>query len=968
MPQQCSAETEKSSWRARRAEGPAADVPLATLSAREVERSNISTYQQETSRLRKAIVQTGSETKLPERDRAAKIHTLKKQLKTMESKGLEARKRLGTAKDRLVGETICKEWVSANKEQKPRDIIYALEKPQPETLAAAGQGTPILPRPEYEKHSKKMAEMAQDYHNKLQSKGLDRNIDERENAIQNALNNLDAKLTEEQVKAVEKDLSWEDIDTALKLSKNGSSPGINGLTYEFWKSQADACKNDQKTEGSLAFDAVKLLTSAYCDIQNHGIDKTTKFAEGWMCPIYKKGDRNKIENYRPITLLNTDYKIFTKALAMKLAKVCPDVIHPDQAGFMPGRQILEQTRLIRMVVEYAEYTEHNGLLVALDQEKAYDKVAHDYLWRTLQKFGFHEKFIQTIRSLYENAETKVMINGHLSSPFKITRVRQGDPMSCLLFDLAIEPLAAAIRKSELRGIDGIAGVEDKIIANLFADDTTVFLAEDDDFEALQRILDSWCLASTAAFNLAKTQVLPIGSKEYRLRIIADRKNDPTRMEIPHYIHIAAEDEAIRILGAWYGNNLTEETAWPNQIEKIDRALSTWERSNPTMDGRKMIAQMVIGGMTQYLSQVQGMPKNVERKLNKRIRTFLWAEKKQSPINFEILLANKDEGGQEALDIKARNLAIEVMWLKSYFNLKSDRAIWAKIADAIMAHPKSTPATRTEQNVDPNVKTNMFMQSWKTKVSALPETVRRLIKTAKEVRVTLDGMNISQAVRRERPIWYHSDAKPRLRLLNNSRAAQCLRKNHKVRTVGQTENLAKNLDDPAHLPWDECECLHCMEADEKHGCKTPHSCFCKASEMLDALEPKWDPRYASHEDEEDPPNVEQEWSEVNTSITTYGSVGDAIRILARASKVTQPNEVIHRMECTPDEVQVIATVASAARNQGEEEACSATGIIMEMPGCSQKLQYKTPARFGTNEQAAEMYGIIKAVEQADPINL
>ncbi|KAF5340132.1 hypothetical protein D9757_015435 [Collybiopsis confluens] len=182
--------------------------------AREVERSNISTYQQETSRLRKAIAQTGSETKLPERDRAAKIHTLKKQLKTMESKGLEARKRLGTAKDRLVGETICKEWVSANKEQKPRDIIYALEKPQPETLAAAGQGTPILPRPEYEKHSKKMAEMAQDYHNKLQSKGLDRNIDERENAIQNALNNLDAKLTEEQVKAVEKDLSWEDIDTA----------------------------------------------------------------------------------------------------------------------------------------------------------------------------------------------------------------------------------------------------------------------------------------------------------------------------------------------------------------------------------------------------------------------------------------------------------------------------------------------------------------------------------------------------------------------------------------------------------------------------------------------------------------------------------------------------------------------------------------------------------------------------------
>ncbi|KAJ3870910.1 hypothetical protein F5051DRAFT_308323, partial [Lentinula edodes] len=113
---------------------------------------------------------------------------------------------------------------------------------------------------------------------------------------------------------------------------------------------------------------------------------------------------------------------------------------------------------------------------------------------------------------------------------------------------------------------------------------------------------------------------------------------------PEYIHIAQENEAIRILGAWYGNNLTDEVAWPAQLEKIDKALSCWEQSNPTMDGRKKIVQMVIGGMTQYLAQVQGMPKNIEKRLNKRIRKFLWAEKQQSPINFETLLASRDEGG------------------------------------------------------------------------------------------------------------------------------------------------------------------------------------------------------------------------------------------------------------------------------------------------------------------------------------
>ena len=96
----------------------------------------------------------------------------------------------------------------------------------------------------------------------------------------------------------------------------------------------------------------------------------------------------------------------------------------------------------------------NGLIIALDQEKAYDKIAHDYLWRVLQTYGFSDKFINTVRMLYQNAETKVMINGTISTSYKVNRgVRQGDPMSCLLFDLAIEPLVAMLRNSNLTGYE-----------------------------------------------------------------------------------------------------------------------------------------------------------------------------------------------------------------------------------------------------------------------------------------------------------------------------------------------------------------------------------------------------------------------------------------------------------------------------------------------------------------------------------
>ena len=157
-----------------------------------------------------------------------------------------------------------------------------------------------------------------------------------------------------------------------------------------------------------------------------------------MCPLYKKKDRRDIANYRLITLLNSDYKIFTKALAVKLAKTVPAIIHESQASFIPERRIFDQVKLTKLVVNYAETVEENGTIIALDQEQACDKITCDYLCKTLAKYNLPANFIATVKSLYENAETKVMINGVLSSPFKVSRgVWQGDPMSCLLFDIVI---------------------------------------------------------------------------------------------------------------------------------------------------------------------------------------------------------------------------------------------------------------------------------------------------------------------------------------------------------------------------------------------------------------------------------------------------------------------------------------------------------------------------------------------------
>ncbi|GBE79119.1 hypothetical protein SCP_0203160 [Sparassis crispa] len=343
------------------------------------------------------------------------------------------------ARHRLEAETPSKYWSNLSKQQKPHDVIFSLRSPTSDP-------------PEYVTCSDQMATLARNYHNDLQSEQLPSSHSEREKAITNALKATSEQLSDMDNHQLAKTLTANQIEEALRLSENGRAAGLNGLPYKLWKA-LQARFTARSADGIPTFDIITTLTTVYNDIQTHSVSPNTDFAAGWLCPLYKKKDRRDIANYRPITLLNTDYKILMKALSLSLSSVVRSLIHPDQAGFVPGCNILDQVQLSKTLIDYGEALEENGVIVALDQEKAYDKVTHDYLWRILDHMNIPPSFVNTIRSLYENAETVVIINGECSSPFKVTRgVRQGDPLSCLIFNLAIEPLACLLRNSLGRDI------------------------------------------------------------------------------------------------------------------------------------------------------------------------------------------------------------------------------------------------------------------------------------------------------------------------------------------------------------------------------------------------------------------------------------------------------------------------------------------------------------------------------------
>ncbi|KAK0471378.1 hypothetical protein IW261DRAFT_1299870, partial [Armillaria novae-zelandiae] len=148
------------------------------------------------------------------------------------------------------------------------------------------------------------------------------------------------------------------------------------------------------------------------------------------------------------------------------------------------------------------------------------------------------------------------------------------------------------------------------------------------------------------------------------------------------------------------------------------------------------------------------------------------------VNKETIYAPITSGGRNLLDIPVRNEAILVTWIRSYLDFSPNRPLWAYAADAVIAH--NTPAS--EENVSLEQRSNVFLQSWKTRTNKLPEDLKSLVKTAQKYNVCLDGLAISPGIQRDMPIWYHVKSKATRRLFNSSEQVKCLKNRHKVRSV------------------------------------------------------------------------------------------------------------------------------------------------------------------------------------------
>ena len=466
-------------------------------------------------------------------------------------------------------------------------------------------------------------------------------------AIGEVLQSIPRRVEKTDRDLLEKDIDLDEVIEAINRSGKNRSPGPDGLTSDFYV-------HHQTT-------IAPILTRLFNEIQEReSLSKTQ--AESILSLIYKKGDEAEIRNYRPISLLNVDQKILTKILANRLNQALPKLIHSDQKQ-VKGRWMQENSRLMLDVIYHLNISHGKGGIVFLDQEKAFDRLDWTFMKETLKTFGFGPNFIRWIDILYSNPSMRIKINNFLSDPIKIRRgVRQGDPLSPLLYVICIEGLACMIRRS--KGIHGIQIPDGKTLKTLlYADDMTIFFTTNDEILELRSILDTYQKASNSKLNWGKCEGL-------LFRI----KKPPDWLWEGKWL---GRGDVFRYLGTPISADLNLNKLWSQAIQ--DLGSTNWNKHYLTLIGRKVVINSYLIPKLSFLLQVLPLTNMLRAKIETVLFGILWKGKKQGLIRRETCHLSIQDGGLGILSVSAIEKASLVKWITRYIRNMESQEPWIQIA-------------------------------------------------------------------------------------------------------------------------------------------------------------------------------------------------------------------------------------------------------------------------------------------------
>ncbi|KAJ4451297.1 hypothetical protein ANN_02758 [Periplaneta americana] len=312
-------------------------------------------------------------------------------------------------------------------------------------------------------------------------------------------------------------ITEEEILMAIETAPKNIAPGPDGLTYQLYKIHWTLIKDTLVELFNYIFDSGIVVEG---------------FSDGIVILLPKVTQPRTVSDYRPITLLNTDYKLFMKILANRLKPTFRDIFETGQTCSVPDKSIIHNLVTIRdTILHYEEFPDEKAALLSIDFNKAFDRMNHLYLQRVMKHFCIPDKIVNVVRSLYDNANSKIQVNGFFTKRISIaSSVRQGCPLSMCLFAIGIEPL---IRMSHNILQTGRATCS-MFTIRVYADDVVILLRNEEECTKSPQILQTYSNASCAQINTQKSSLVPLGNwpathtpyaLEYTIRKVHENRED-----------------------------------------------------------------------------------------------------------------------------------------------------------------------------------------------------------------------------------------------------------------------------------------------------------------------------------------------------------------------------------------------------------------------------------------------------------
>ena len=392
--------------------------------------------------------------------------------------------------------------------------------------------------------------------------------------------NDQAKLNDLERESIEGEITYPEALLALKSMKNNKSPGSDGFTCEFYK---------------FFFTDIGdfLIRSLNYGFRLGCLSVTQR--QGIITCIPKDGkDKRYIKNWRPISLLNTSYKIASSVIANRIKQFLHNLISPDQRGFMTGRFISENIRILYDVLKFTEEEKLPGLVMLVDFEKAFDSIAWNFIENVLAFLNFGPMIIKWVKTFYNDISSCISLNGTYSAWFKICRgVRQGDPLSPYLYLLCAEILSSMLRENDI--VKGIKIKDEEVMLSQFADDTALCLdGSEESFAEAVRILSLFASMSGLKINFEKTQVTWIGSRKHcNIRFMRD-------------MNFVWDPGTFKYLGVTFSTNTASivDLNFADKLNEIRKLLNTWKKRHLTPFGKIcVIKTLAVAKITHLLVSI-----------------------------------------------------------------------------------------------------------------------------------------------------------------------------------------------------------------------------------------------------------------------------------------------------------------------------------------------------------------------------